>query len=458
MHPVLKRHRTTTIADRWGARSQVTLIVTLMFAFQAVAQPSGVPASPPPDEAASDAEAEELSAPGGRVATEQAGVDEIRDADSVALLLAARMAERDAVFEGGPADFIAPAWRDFALSLEESIDLRLGFAHTILYHSTVGADKHDQGASGDLDLFGTWDLLGDEAHGNAGRLVFSTEFRYQIGGGTPFELGEEFGALGPTADGFGERPVSLRELFWEQELADERLVFALGKLDPGAFYNTNRLSNVNRSFAHTAFATNLARAFPGEGIGANVTVRPNDGWYVLGGVHDANGSASTGDFRDLDEAEFAWIAELGLTPQFDRLGRGNYRLSFWYTDEREGDAIEDDIGFAVSVDQEVGERLVVFGRYGRSEGDATAADNALAVGFGIEGIADREDDFLALAVGWLSPPTDGADEELVTEVVYRAQLTRVQELSLSFQTIFNPSFSDDDEVVGVVGVRWRIAL
>lgn len=391
-------------------------------------------------------------------ANESIDVDELREPDSVPRLLFRGMETRDAIIERGPMDFIAPAWRDFNTSLEESIGLRLGLAHTSLYQSTIGAETHAHGAGGDLDFFGTWALLGDEAQGNEGRLVFSTEYRYQIGSDTPFGLNREFEGLGPTADGFGERPISLTQLFWEQKLAGERLVVSLGKVDAGAYYNTNRLSNVNRTFTHTAFATNIARGFPGEGIAAKLTVRPSDEWYALGGVHDANGSASTGDFRDIDNGEFAYISEFGLTPDIDGLGQGNYRVTAWYIDEREDKAIEDGVGFAISVDQEIGEHLVLFGRYGWSDGDATAADNTLAGGFGIEGIGDREDDFLGVAAGWLSPSVGGADAEFVTEIIYRLQLTRSQELSVGFQTIFNPSFSTDDETVGVFQARWRIAF
>lgn len=288
--------------------------------------------------------------------------------------------------------------------------------------------------------------------------MFALEYRHQIGDRTPAALSEQYGGLGESAFEFDEISFSLAEFFWEQRLFDEAVVVSIGKLFPETLYNTNRLSNQNTSFVHSAFATNIARSIPEEGLGANVVIKPHDSWYASLGVHDVHGEVETGDFRHLDEGDTSAVIEFGLTPHFENGGRGNYRFTAWATDPREDRDRESDTGFALSFDQSLGEHATVFARYSTARADWVEADHVLAGGVGFTGVLGRPDDFVGLAFGWTSPRESELREEYVSEALYRVQLTDVQQLSAGLQLIFDPAESTDDDVVAVFEARWRVAF
>jgi hypothetical protein len=365
---------------------------------------------------------------------------------------------RAGIFEDGPISLLVPRLRALGDDIEVQTGLDISLAYTVLLQSTTGKPGPQTGVTGDFDLLGTWRLLGEEDEGNRGRLVFAIEHRHQIGDNSALSLFPSSGTLGPLADGFGERPLVVKQLYWRQELLDSRVVLSAGKVDAGDFHNQNRLSSVNTSLINPYFATNVSRGFPGNGIGGNVTIRPDERWYASAGIYDRNGRVTTGDFRDLDRGEFVYAFDIGLTPQSEDERIGNYRLTLWYSDERSATGVDEDLGFALSVDQDIAEGVSVFGRYGHARGDARGVDNTLSIGLGVEGPFERPDDFLVAGLAWGSPRLSSNREEFAAEILYRAQLTPVQQLSVGYQVIVNPSRSDDDDVLGVFEARWRVAF
>jgi carbohydrate-selective porin OprB len=361
---------------------------------------------------------------------------------------------RAALFEGGPIDGLRSGWRGLNDELEAAAGLRFKLSHTMLYQSSFGTSENAQAGAGDLDLVAEWVLLEDDA-GNSGRLLVKTEYRYQIGSRTPSRLNREIGTFTPTADAFNERTVSVKELFWEQRLADDRVVISFGKVNPDDYYNALEYSSPNRTFVNEVVSDNAAMRLPRRGVGVNATVRPDDGWYVSAGVHDANGSPSTGDFRSIDEWEFGYVGEVGLTPTFEGLGAGRYAVMGWYTDERTERGTDDGSGFALLAEQELGGGLAVFGRFGWSDGDTTLGERAFMGGVAFTEPFGRADDFFGIAGAVTDPSRSRLDEEYVLEAIYRVQLTQAQQLSLGVQGIFDPAFTDDD-AVGVFSARWRV--
>ncbi|NIO12439.1 MAG: hypothetical protein GTO05_00505, partial [Gemmatimonadales bacterium] len=79
-----------------------------------------------------------------------------------------------------------------------------------------------------------------------------------------------------------------------------------GKISSRSFYNTNRLRNQNTVFLNQVFSGNRAVGLAPRGIGINVAYRPVEAWYLTGGIHDANGSATRGNFGTLDEGQFVY--------------------------------------------------------------------------------------------------------------------------------------------------------
>jgi hypothetical protein len=384
------------------------------------------------------------------------GPKAILDENAVFKLVAPRRPIRDALLTPRFMETLNEAWQHLNDELEMRARLRLGLAYTFLAQWTPDSDAGKQGIGGDLDFTGVWNALGSHDEGNAGYLGFATEWRHGLGSRPPSALASQFDAFSLTTQAFNEQEFALVQLWWAQEFFDDTLEVTAGQISPRSFYNTNLLRNQNVAFLNQAFSGNRAVGLPPRGLGVNVAYRPVETWYLTGGVHDANGSATAGSFDALGEGQFASIGELGWTPTLSELGRGNYRLTLWYSDASREHGTGVGKGFALSFDQAFGAELVAFMRYAWADGDARGADQALAGGIAFTRPFGRENDLVGLGLGWSEPSAAAMNEEVVAEVFYRLQLTQSQQLSVGWQAYITPAFNPDEDIVNVFSVRWRI--
>lgn len=352
---------------------------------------------------------------------------------------------------------LGPVLRQRLDKIEEATNLRFGLANTIVFQQATGGDGQRTTAAGDFDLLLRWTPV-RAGTPNAGSLLGSAEYRYQIGAATPASLGGTIGTLVPTVDGFGERPVVLKELYWEQRLLDDKLRFSLGRIDLGNLFGSHRLQSSNTFFLHQAFAGLPTSNNPGPGTGAAFQANLREWLVVSGGVGDANGQATAIRFVDFfEDGELFSFAELALVPLERNQNGGRYRLSFWHRDAGEESGRPSGRGVTLSCDQDVGERFVAFARYGWSDGDLTDVRHAVQVGAACQDFA-LKDGVLGLAASWAVPADRSLRNEKVIEAFQRFQITEFLQFTVGVQAIFDPSNAPDDEAVGVFSLRLRAAL
>jgi hypothetical protein len=180
--------------------------------------------------------------------------------------------------------------------------------------------------------------------------------------------------------------------------------------------------------------------------------------YVSAGVTDANAVITMNNFEGFfEDHEYLTFVEGALLPTFDGIGTGRYRVAAWHVDDREVAMKPSDQGFTISCDQDIGESLLVFLRYGHADGDVTGITDSVQGGVGIEGILGK-DNMLGLAASWSSPVDDGKRDEKVFEVFQRFQITETSQFTIGAQMIIDPSNAPDDDVLGVFSARLRIAF
>lgn len=305
------------------------------------------------------------------------GPKEVLDENAVFKQVAPRRPIRDALLTPRFVETLDEGWRRLNDELDKRARLRFGLAYTLLAQWAPDSDAGKQGIGGDLDFTGVWNALGSHDEGNAGYLGFATEWRHRVGPRPPSALASQFDAFARTTQAFNEQDFALVQLWWAQELFGDTLEITAGKISTRAFYNTNRLRNQNVAFLNQVFSGNLAVGLPPRGIGVNVAYRPVETWYLTGGVHDANGSATAGNFGTLSDGQFVYIGEFGWTPTFSRIGQGNYRFTPWYSDASRQRGTGVGKGFALSFDQDLGAELIAFMRYAWADGDSRGADQTL---------------------------------------------------------------------------------
>ncbi|MFN0012657.1 MAG: carbohydrate porin [Phycisphaerales bacterium] len=336
-------------------------------------------------------------------------------------------------------------------------NVRFGFANTILFQQASGGPGERTAAGGDFDLLAKWTAIGAGTK-DTGILAFAGEYRYQIGDLTPSALGGQIGTLLSTTNGFGERTPCVKELYFDQRLFEDRFRFVIGRVDPENLFGGHRMQSANTFFLNKAFSTNPTIAFSGSGLAGAAQIKPVPWFYAHGGIADANGSATTSNFKGFfQDGEFLAFAEAGFTPTIEGLGSGRYRIALWHIDARENAGRPSDEGFSISCDQDLGEILLVFARYGHADGDVTNVENSVQVGAGIKDVLGKEN-LLGIAAAWSEPSGSGRRDEKVIEVFQRFQVTEVVQATVGVEVIFDPSNAPGDDVVGVFSARLRISF
>ncbi len=346
--------------------------------------------------------------------------------------------------------------RDPLKRLDTQYGLAITGAYTMLFQQSIGPGERSA-AAGDFDFNARWTLLGRDTL-DTGSFYFNAEYRHEIGDNPPSALGGEIGTLLGTTNGFNDRGWAVKDAYWAQRLFDDHFRIGFGRVDAENLVGGYQLQSANTSFLNKAFSTNPTIAFPGSGMGAAASIRPVDWIYVSAGATNAYGNTTQIEIDSLfEDWRLFEFAEVGYTPTIEGVGKGRYRIAMWHMDSRAKDDKPADGGFSLIADQEVGERISLFARYGYADGDLTRVRQSAQVGAGFEGLFGSTSDLTGIAAAW-SQPVDDLRDEKVIEVFHRLQLTGRVQLTFGMQCIFDPSNNPEVDALGVFSTRLRITF
>ncbi len=376
-----------------------------------------------------------------------------RSADNVTSQLKADWLRVDGLFDLGPISRLGEEFRAFNEDLRFTTRLDLGLAYTVLWQHASAGEPHRTAASGDFDFFGTWHAVGELGR-TAGLVGFAVEYRHDFGGITPSDLHTQFGSLLNTARSFNDTAAGLKEIWWQQHLANGQFYMRIGAIDQSDFFSTNRFQSANFFFLNEVFAESLAVPFPDAGLGVVAFGFPNESVYIGAGIGDASPSRGSVASDSLSGEIFAAL-EVGLLTAFEGLGAGHYRLTVSHTDAIPQRNQPSGQSLAISIDQELG-RFVPFTRLAFSEKEGlTSFRRIVTAGFGLEDPFDNAGDEFGMAAAWAQPSDPQLSDEWVVESFYRLQLSPTMQFTPDVQFIINPSSGTKDVVV-VFGLRLRI--
>jgi porin len=395
-------------------------------------------------------------------ATEATASDEFTpppSPDSVDEDLVEAKARPAGIFKYGPVSLIDPVWKKLNETTDK-IGLKVGLSYTVVFQQASGGPGMRQAAGGDFDLFGDWRLIGPKGGDNIGSLYFAAENRHEFFTEIPpASLGGQIGSLWGTTNGFNEQVFTLRELYWQQNVAKDRFIARVGKIDPENYYNSNYWQSDSKYFMNQAFSSFPARAFPSNGLGVNLTSKLTDQWYISTGFQDAQGRKTTAGF-DTFFGDFNLFSalEVGFTPTIKNMGRGTYRATVWYRDAGETNGKPHDAGFDISFDQFVTPNLIPFFRAGIGEGNINGIEDMISAGIGWQGKLITTSDIAGVAGAWGRPSNHNLNDQFETEIFYRLQVSPDNQLTVGYQVIIDPVSDPGSDVVGVFELRWRVAM
>lgn len=350
---------------------------------------------------------------------------------------------------------------------------------------------------GDLSLILQGTLKNDDGGGKKAQVTYSGDlfltgpagpygnvfFRGDIGqgDGIPQILPPTFS--GPNADiEFNQPSFELVEAwYWTQfavpDVRDKRLELTIGKMDPTAIFDANRVANSEISqFMANIFVNNLALEFGGDanGFGAGISTAYRftsiyeKGLKVTGRVGLFEGD---GDFKDIMDRPFI-IAELDIWRPYYGLD-GNYRIYAW-TNQRKHTDLSDpsrdglsNQGFGLSIDQKVSNEAALFARYGMQDKKVSRFDQVVTIGVQVTGDDwGRGNDIVALAYGAshvsrdfknaspsLAGYTADASFEHYIEAYYRYRANKNVSISPDLQLIMDPGGDSGKDSIVIYGIR-----
>lgn len=364
-------------------------------------------------------------------------------------LQAADQAQRDAVLTFDRP--IGDAIRGWRLKLREQAGIDLALESTTIFQVTSGSRGPNTAAEHTGGIFGTWTMWRDPDTNDRFGIGAAAETRGNFSGDSFRDMTSAIGSLWSPNDSTSDSYDKITQLWFGTQFASGKLFLIAGKIDPGSYTNGNRFAgNGNTQFFSQPFATNPARAFPDNGIGAIGRYAPVKWLHVQLLASDSDAVSEHPPFETMDGHWFL-ASELAFKPDFKGLGQGTYRMML-YTRDLEP---EDSQGWALSFDQNLGEDLGLFFRYGSNEGDVLPVERIAAAGISFLTPFGRPDDEAGVGIAWTRPSDDSLREEYNVETYYRLPLTDLTDLSGSVMLLADPAARRED-VIAVFGVRLRV--
>lgn len=363
--------------------------------------------------------------------------------------------------------------RDALLRLDDRIyeatHLRLAASYTMLYQHAYAGDGPRDAAGGDFDLVGTWEVI-RRGGKTTGALVGELEGRHRLGTVIPpAGLVTTIDSLWTTTSGFNVQDFALIQFYWRQDLLNDRLRLRFGKLSSYSTFFGNRLNSSSLFFVNFAFSDNPAVFMPGNGLGLHATWNFSPRWSASFGIQNANAVKTEIDPSTVRHGEYWYALQAQYRATIRGLGEGTYRVGTWYTAPRQTADTPAGGGGVLSIDQELGKKLIGFVRYeyqGQNllnpeveRAALTGTMMALRGGVGISSLIPAfPDDYMGIALAWGTPADSPlgesrARDSVVAEIFYRLQLESASQLSLSLQVIRSSTIYDQ---VAVLSVRYRL--
>jgi len=377
--------------------------------------------------------------------------------------LAEAKALRVAFLKSHPWQEIRNAWLDDMERLDRAVGLQAGVSFTTIFQHAAGLDSPNNAAVGNLDVFARWRLVdfGFLGQGSAGA-VFRTRANFaELNGddlskriGLPWNINNS-GSVGYSR---------FNQFWWEQALLHQTLSIRVGRLDESALFDQNRVaSSDGKQFLMQPLVQNQTIAFPSNGAGLNLRYEPSQRLYVTAGFGDANGDPDVKPREGVEsfaQGKYFEAAEIGISPELSSLWtgarQGTYRFTGWHTAATESHPAG--YGFALSFDQEVGDGIVPFLRFGICPDDVLHSSVELSGGVVNVEPFGRATDRAGIGASWSEPVAATHRDQFALELFYRLEVVEGITVTPDVELIAAPATQPGRDFVAVLGLRAQLSL
>ena len=352
----------------------------------------------------------------------------------------------------------------FKKQLAEDIGLSFGIDYNSAWLSASSSPGARTGSGGVARFFGSWDIV-NRGEANSGALVWKVENRHGYSSTTPKDLSFAIGYAGIFEPVYSDEGARLTNLYWRQRLFDGQATVTAGFLDTSDYVDPYAMGSPWQHFMNFAFSTGSATiGLPNDAaLGIAGGAMLNDNIYAIAGIADSQSDASD-PFNGFDTAfgggKYFKSLELGWTSSRDRLIFDNVHATIWHTDGSVPLAVAEGWGVEFSATTYLDDQWLLFLRGGYADGGGSLLEKSVSAGFGYQ--PEPGGHLLGVGLNWGSPNATtfapGLKDQWAAEGFYRIQVTEHLAVTPDIQVIFNPALNPTKDVIGVFGLRARLAL
>lgn len=283
------------------------------------------------------------------------------------------------------------------------------------------ASPNGRGTPWQSQYYGTagWDMFKSDTWGQGSAQIAYTAVRYW--GAEAETINNRIGVVSSFND-YTTKADYFDQLSYTHQLAGDwnALSVTLGQFPmynfDGGTYNSNQQIN----FLNDALSQNGSSTYSSAGVGGYMTLTPNSAFNVSLGFQDAhNISGHNISLNRLGKHKYTTFATLTYSPTVSGLGAGLY--SFLYYNQPEvPEQVESNSGWSFNLQQQVSEKVVLFGRVNGVNRSTEGIKQSYVVGGVYNNPLNRnslDQIGLALAVNRLNKKVTGKENRTIENVI-----------------------------------------
>ena len=379
-----------------------------------------------------------------------------------------RGAQKESVFRMSPLAGLHETTDKAKEELYDATNLKLGLSLTHLSQwlseSLPGEDT--SGSATELDFVTAWELY-DQGEPTQGQVFFHLQGRWDYGTTGPEDLAAgSLGSLNGTANSFSAYSPAflMRNLYWQQGSQEAGWTYRIGKITPDAILATSAHISAQTAFLSTTGIGSFVNGYADSGLGVVGAWYINDRIKLLGLFSDANGDRY--DFGDINEGDYYKALELGVKIDPRTPKAGYSKVTLWHTDGTQdglpsnGQLGPDGWGYFLKHEQELTDdgRAIGILKYGQSFEDAAFYEQQAGGYFLLydpTGLGHLKNDLFGVGYSWAQATETTARDESGLEVFYRFPIYPLVDMTLAYQSVFNPALDPDNDQASVFSIRLR---
>lgn len=240
------------------------------------------------------------------------------------------------------------------------------------------------------------------------------------------------------------------------------LTLGAGQYSLYMFDGTDYDNNQQVNFINYSLSQNGSATYADAGLGAYIQATPKD-WSLIVGFQDAtNIEAPSVRFNHLNDKHYATFAQIGYNPKIRNLGSGQYSIMF-YNQPSVKEQPQTTNGWSFNAQQNIGEKLALFGRINGVSGAVSSIKNSYVAGMVYNNPLNRNNlDQIGLAYSYndISAKAVGSklanNGEHVIETYWAWGVSKWATLTPDLQFYINPALNEKSDYGTAVSLRLSV--